>query len=66
MQYWLMAMCISELIPTSGNNNNQTKLFKLAYDLGEEDGYGRKFRLYNNYTKKSIVNFRLIQSKSFY
>lgn len=63
MFYWIIAMCLSELVPTSGSNNKQTRLFKFAYDLGKESGYGRKFRLYNNYTPKGDLTIcRLVAS----
>lgn len=52
MLYWIIAMCLSELIPNNAYYNNQTKLFKFAYDIGEESGYGREFRLYGGYTPK--------------
>lgn len=52
MLYWIVATCLAELIPTSGSNNKQTRLFKFAYDIGRESGYGRTIRLYNNYTPK--------------
>lgn len=63
MLYWIIAMCISELVPTSGSNNKQTQLFKFAYDLGGNDGDGRKYRLYNNYTPKGDLTIcRLVAS----
>jgi hypothetical protein len=64
MLYWIIAMCLSELTTSSGNDtNNQTKLFKFAYDLGGEEGDGRKIRLYNNYTPKGDVTIcRLVAS----
>jgi len=53
LQSWLMAMCLSELVPTSGDSNfinNQTRLFKLAYELGGDD-----LPVYDNYTIKGDV-----------
>lgn len=57
MQAWLMAMCLSELVATSGTETNmQTKLFQKAYDLLGENGSGRNIPLYgingNGYTIK--------------
>lgn len=52
MQAWLMAMAISELIPTAGElTNNQTELFKLAYEIGG----GREIPLYGDYDMRSDV-----------
>ena len=35
LQAWLMAMLVAELVPTTGTTTNtQTKLFKLAYEIG--------------------------------
>lgn len=46
MVSWLMAMLLSELIPTTGKEtNNQTKLFALAYNIGG----GRNVPLYGNF-----------------
>ena len=67
MYYWLMAMCLSELLVSkdgthsqiersSENSNTQTRLFKFGYDLGKESGYGRTINLYGNYTLKGDVN----------
>lgn len=40
MQSWLIAMCLAELIPTSGDlTNNQTELFNCAYRFGDHDLY---------------------------
>lgn len=52
MQAWLMAMCLSELVPSSDpTSNNQTKLYQRAYNLGG----GRKVALYDNYSLKGDV-----------
>ena len=49
MQAWLMASCLAELIPsrhTSGTlTNNQTQLFRLAWDIARGD----EVPLFNNY-----------------
>jgi len=53
MQSWLVAMCLSELAPTSGTNTNtQTELFKKAYNLIDGSGDGKKVPLYGGYTLK--------------
>lgn len=47
MTSWLMAMCLSELIPTSGStSNNQTILFSTAWNY---KGNGNSIPLYNDY-----------------
>ena len=47
---WLMAMELAELVPDSGETTNtQTKLFKLAYELGG----GLTFPLYNQKALKA-------------
>ena len=56
MQAWLMAMELSELVPTSGTSNNtQTKLFKKAYEIGG----GKEVPIYslngNGYTLKGDI-----------
>lgn len=43
---WLFAMCLTELMPSSGTTtNNQTKFFKTAWDLADGDTTS----LYGNY-----------------
>ena len=40
MQAWLIAMCLAELVPTSGlSTNNQTELFKCAFQFGNNNLY---------------------------
>ena len=50
LQAWLMASCLAELVPDSGETTNtQTELFKLAYELGG----GRSYALYNTKSFKA-------------
>lgn len=60
MHAWLMAMCLSEIIPTKGNNNNQTILYKKAYELGG----GRKIPLYGNFSPKGDIMLARLVSAS--
>lgn len=47
---WILAMALSEILPTSGSITNiQTQFFKFAYDLCG----GRNIPLYDGYTLKS-------------
>lgn len=40
MQAWLMAMCLTELVPNTGtSSNNQTNLYKKAMSYGKPDLY---------------------------
>ena len=40
LQAWLMASCLAELVPDSGETTNtQTELFKLAYEIGGSKSY---------------------------
>lgn len=49
MTSWLMAMCLTELVPTSGEvYNTQTTLFRVAFNIGG----GVEIPLYGNYTVK--------------
>ena len=67
MEYWLMAMCMAELIPSSGSTtNNQTKLFEVAYDLGQSDDYGQRIKLYDNYTLKGDLTIVRLAASAIY
>lgn len=53
---WLMAMCLAELVPSSGSSSNkQTQLYQKAYDLGHNLGWGRSIPLYGNFDAKGDV-----------
>ena len=64
MHMWLIAMQLSELIPDSDETNeiyrantddatnNTTELFRIAYDLGEEKGYGKTIPIYGPIYRK--------------
>ncbi len=63
MYSWLLAMCLSELVPssstTSSKLNNQTQLYQKAYELGG----GKYIPLYGSYTPKGDVMLaRLVAS----
>ena len=62
MHSWLMAMCLSELVPTSGDNNVQTQLFKCAYDLGG----GASVPIYGSYTMRGDVNIARLAAAAVY
>ena len=50
MTSWLMAMCLSEIVPTSGSTTNiQTQLFAKAYEIGG----GRNIPLYGNFALRA-------------
>lgn len=52
MKAWLLAMCLSEIVPTSGEyTNTQTQLFQKAYELGG----GRNIPLFDDYEIHSDV-----------
>jgi hypothetical protein len=56
LYYWLMAMCLAELVPSSGSSSNkQTQLYQKAYDLGHDLGWGRSIPLYGNFDAKGDV-----------
>jgi len=70
-----MAMCLTELLASKNNDsnfdistgtNNQTKFFKLAYDLGNEDGYGKSIPLYGGFTLKGDPNICRLAASAVY
>ena len=50
MTSWVMAMCLAEIVPTSGSETNvQTQLFAKAYELGG----GRNIPLYGSFALRA-------------